>query len=92
MIFGIKFYWYKMIHISKVIQATLRHFKISFSLWDILFINFFLLLSMHILNHSLKKSQHSLYCLLLLIKNIVINITDFSTPYISEIYYYSFTK
>ena len=81
-----------MIHISKAIQATLRHFKVSFSLLDILFIKFFLLLFIHILNHSLKKSQHSLYCLLLFIKNIVVNITDFSAPYISEIYYYRFTK
>ena len=40
-----------MIHISKEIQATLRQFKISLSLWDILFIKIFLLLFMHILNH-----------------------------------------
>ena len=43
-----KIYWYKIIDISNEIRVTLRHFKISFSLWDILFIKIFLLLFMNI--------------------------------------------
>ena len=36
-----------MIDISKDIRATLRHFKIYFCLWDIIFIKIFLLLFMN---------------------------------------------
>ena len=40
---------YKIIDISKDIRAKLRHFKISFSLWDIFFIKNVLLLFINII-------------------------------------------
>ena len=38
-----------MIDISKDIRATLRHFKIYFYLWDIIFIKIVLLLFMNLI-------------------------------------------
>ena len=63
----------------------LRHFEISFSLWHILFIKIYLLFLMHILKSLIKKVSTSLGCpnyyLLLFIKKIVVNITDFPAPF-----------
>ena len=50
-----KIYWYQFIYISKEHWLTLRHFGISFYLWHILFIKFYLFFLKHILNYKLEK-------------------------------------
>ena len=79
-----KIYWYKMIYISKEIWVMLRHFKKNFFRVYFVYQNLFIVFNAY-LKSLIKKVSMSLGCtyyyILLFIKKIVVNITDFPAPF-----------